>query len=79
MNVEMGTGVAQFPEKKYINGIFVAVWWDIVSREEEVVKGGNSKFSMRGVGGSTRGKSRRGEWGKLPMNQNWHVQTCHMG
>ncbi len=26
MNVEMGTEAAQFPEKKYINGIFVAVW-----------------------------------------------------
>jgi hypothetical protein len=26
MNVEIGTEAAQFPEKKYINGIFVAVW-----------------------------------------------------
>ncbi len=26
MNVEIGTEVAQFPEKEYINGIFVAVW-----------------------------------------------------
>jgi hypothetical protein len=44
MNVEMGsTEAAQFPEKKYINGIFVARW-DIVSREEEVVKDGISKF-----------------------------------
>jgi hypothetical protein len=25
MNVEMGTEAAQFPEKEYINGIFVAV------------------------------------------------------
>jgi hypothetical protein len=25
MNVEIGTKVAQFPEKKYINGILVAV------------------------------------------------------
>jgi hypothetical protein len=25
MNVEIGTEAAQFPEKKYINGIFVAV------------------------------------------------------
>jgi hypothetical protein len=25
MNVEIGTKVAQFPEKEYINGIFVAV------------------------------------------------------
>ncbi len=26
VNVEIETEVAQFPEKKYINGIFVAVW-----------------------------------------------------
>ncbi len=26
MNVEIGTVAAQFPEKEYINGIFVAVW-----------------------------------------------------
>jgi hypothetical protein len=26
MNVEIGTGVAQFPEKEYINEIFLAVW-----------------------------------------------------
>ncbi len=26
VNVEIGTEAAQFPEKKYINGIFVAVW-----------------------------------------------------
>jgi hypothetical protein len=26
MNVEIGTEAAQFPEKKYINGIFVAVY-----------------------------------------------------
>ncbi len=25
MNVEIGTGAAQFPEEEYINGIFVAV------------------------------------------------------
>jgi hypothetical protein len=25
MNVEIGTKAAQFPEKEYINGIFVAV------------------------------------------------------
>jgi hypothetical protein len=27
MNVEIGTEAAQFPEKDYIAGIFVAVWW----------------------------------------------------
>ncbi len=26
MNVEIGTKGAQFPEKEYINGIFLAVW-----------------------------------------------------
>jgi hypothetical protein len=26
MNVEIGTEASQFPEKEYINGIFVAVW-----------------------------------------------------
>ncbi len=26
MNVETGTEVSQFPEKEYVNGIFVAVW-----------------------------------------------------
>jgi hypothetical protein len=26
MNVEIGTEAAQFPEKEYIDGIFVAVW-----------------------------------------------------
>jgi hypothetical protein len=28
MNVEIGAEAAQFPEKEYINGIFVAVWTD---------------------------------------------------
>jgi hypothetical protein len=26
MNAEVGTEAAQFPEKEYLNGIFVAVW-----------------------------------------------------
>ncbi len=26
MNVEIGTEAAQFPEKEFINGIFLAVW-----------------------------------------------------
>ncbi len=30
MNVEIGTEAAQFPEKEYINGIFVAVSSDMV-------------------------------------------------
>jgi hypothetical protein len=29
MNVEVGTEAAQFPEKKYINGIFLAVWYKV--------------------------------------------------
>jgi hypothetical protein len=29
MNVEIWTEAAQFPEKEYINGIFVAVWLTI--------------------------------------------------
>jgi hypothetical protein len=28
MNVEIGTEAAQFPEKEYINGIFLAVYTD---------------------------------------------------
>jgi hypothetical protein len=27
MNVEIGTEAVQFPEKEYINGIFLAVRW----------------------------------------------------
>jgi hypothetical protein len=27
MNVEIGAESALFPEKEYIKGIFVAVWW----------------------------------------------------
>ncbi len=26
MNVEIGNEAAQFPEKKYVNGIFITVW-----------------------------------------------------
>jgi hypothetical protein len=32
MNVEIGTEAAQFPEKDYINGIFVAVWESYIAR-----------------------------------------------
>ncbi len=32
MNVEIGTEAAQFPEKDYINGIFVAVWYITIVR-----------------------------------------------
>jgi hypothetical protein len=31
MNVEIGTEAAQFPEKEYINGIFLAVCADCVA------------------------------------------------
>jgi hypothetical protein len=27
MNVEVGTEATQFPEKEYINGIFIAGWF----------------------------------------------------
>jgi hypothetical protein len=30
MNVEIGAEAAQFPEKEYINGIAVAVYWGLV-------------------------------------------------
>jgi hypothetical protein len=29
MNVEIGAEAAPFPEKEYISGIFVAVWYSI--------------------------------------------------
>jgi hypothetical protein len=29
MNMELGTKAAQFPEKEYINGIFLAVRWKL--------------------------------------------------
>jgi hypothetical protein len=31
MNVEIETDAAQFPEKEYINGIFLAVWFPFFS------------------------------------------------
>jgi hypothetical protein len=31
MNVEIGTEAAQFPEKEYISGIFLAVQWSKLS------------------------------------------------
>jgi hypothetical protein len=37
MNVEMGTEAAQFPEKEYINGIFLAVYASILSNPGEVI------------------------------------------
>ncbi len=35
-NVEIGTEALQFPEKEYINGIFVAVWLERLSANAEV-------------------------------------------
>jgi hypothetical protein len=32
MNVEIGTEAAQFPEKEYINGIFLAVWFFMTAK-----------------------------------------------
>jgi hypothetical protein len=37
MNVEIGTEPAQFPEKEYMNGIFVAVHWWKQSRKNPAV------------------------------------------
>ncbi len=46
MNVEIGTEAAQFPEKEYINGIFVAVQCPLIrkiiagllTRDDKVIK-----------------------------------------
>jgi hypothetical protein len=38
MNVEIGTEAAQFPEKEYINGIFVAVWGDAQTSANFIMK-----------------------------------------
>jgi hypothetical protein len=37
MNVEIGTEAAQFPEKEYINGIFVAVTKPILASSNKLV------------------------------------------
>jgi hypothetical protein len=37
MNVEIGTEAAQFPEKEYINGIFVAVH-NRITRKIDLIK-----------------------------------------
>ena len=37
MNVEIGTEAEQFPEKEYINGIFIAVYASILSNLGEVI------------------------------------------
>ncbi len=34
MNVEIGSEVAQFPEKEYIYGIFLAVYYTVVYSEK---------------------------------------------
>ncbi len=47
MNVEIRTEAAQFPEKEYINGIFVAVCVPIAQQAEQVVVLGRLSLSMR--------------------------------
>jgi hypothetical protein len=37
MNVEIGTEAAQFPEKEYINGIFVAVRSDALTTPPDLI------------------------------------------
>jgi hypothetical protein len=32
MNVKIETEAAQFPEKEYISGIFLTVWWTLCRR-----------------------------------------------
>ncbi len=44
MNVEIGPEAAQFPEKEYINVIFVAVWWFFCV----VVQAGQSRVRRHG-------------------------------
>jgi hypothetical protein len=39
MNVEIGTEATQFPEKEYINGIFVAVYSIHLSKENVSSRG----------------------------------------
>jgi hypothetical protein len=38
MNVEIGTEAVQFPEKEYINWIFLAVWYTLVASVPVVVR-----------------------------------------
>ncbi len=64
MNVEIGTEAAQFPEKEYINGIFVAVWvivWVIILY----------KSHLRGEGESSKGQSRE------QSDCRWHLSCSH--
>jgi hypothetical protein len=48
MNVEIGTEAALFPEKEYIDGIFLAVWitW-LVFFQSMVLMAGPGYMSMR--------------------------------
>jgi hypothetical protein len=47
MNVEIGTEAAQFPEKEYINEIFLAVRPGIVPAYAPLHEPDQSKFSSR--------------------------------
>ncbi len=41
MNVEIGTEAAQFPEKEYINEIFVAVCCTVIRNIKREIKAGS--------------------------------------
>jgi hypothetical protein len=47
MNVEIWTEAAQFPEKEYINGIFVAVWPCWLWHVSENIRARSQKESVK--------------------------------
>ncbi len=47
MNVEIGTEAAQFPERDYINGIFVAVRTDWYTEQTVLLGAAKQSFSYK--------------------------------